>query len=256
MPRRREFARRRRDIERATRTRAAEAVARSVVAPRAPHSAGSISTSVTVSAGDTLRQRKPGGADARRRTRPPGRRPRAGRGRQQDRIVADAVAAPRLAQAEPAAEHGVVGGFRRRAARSGPQLVAEPGILEQLARAAGCSSSTKMRRGSMPSEPSSTLMFWSSTICGMSAPLSSASIAVISTASLVRTSSRIGFVSSAAAPRPARDAPDRRAASSRAGRASPCRGSGRRRTTGTPAASGRSTGSRSAAAAPVPFPHK
>src|ERR1041385_5149158 len=51
-----------------------------------------------------------------------------------------------------------------------------------------------MRRGSMPMEPSSTLMFWSSTICGMFAPLSNASTAVISTASLVRTISRMILV--------------------------------------------------------------
>src|SRR5205085_11818302 len=48
-----------------------------------------------------------------------------------------------------------------------------------------------MRRGSRPSEPSSTLMFWSSTTYSMLAPISSASIAEISTMSLVRTSSRM-----------------------------------------------------------------
>jgi len=41
------------------------------------------------------------------------------------------------------------------------------------------------------SEPSSTLMFWSSTMWRIPAPLSRASIAVIRTASLVRTISRI-----------------------------------------------------------------
>ena len=52
-----------------------------------------------------------------------------------------------------------------------------------------CSSSTRMRHVNIPSEPSSTLMLRSSTTCGISAPLSSASIAVIRTALLVRTSS-------------------------------------------------------------------
>src|SRR5947209_19295611 len=47
-----------------------------------------------------------------------------------------------------------------------------------------------MRRGSTPSEPSITLMFWSSTIWWMWAPSSSAPIAETSTISLVRTSSR------------------------------------------------------------------
>src|SRR5487761_1593680 len=58
-------------------------------------------------------------------------------------------------------------------------------------RAGGQSSSlTRMRRGKIPIEPSSTLMFRSTIKNSMSAPLSSASIAESTTALLVRTSSR------------------------------------------------------------------
>ncbi len=125
-----------------------------------------------------------------RRTRPPGRPaarrspPPAGwrRGRRGGRASSASAATGRRAP-----RRRCVSGFGPLDAR--PQLMRQPGVLQQLRAASQYSSSTTMRRGSMPSEPSSTLMCWSSTMCGMSAPLSSASIAVISTALLVRTSS-------------------------------------------------------------------
>ena len=59
--------------------------------------------------------------------------PRVGRGREQDRVMAEAMAAPRLAQHEPPAEHGVLGGVD--VSRIGTKLVAEAGIGQQPARA-------------------------------------------------------------------------------------------------------------------------
>ena len=118
---------------------------------------------------------------------------RVGRRRKQDGVVADAVAALLLREPQPAAEHRIVGRLRLRTARC-PAAIRGLGPHPPAtgARRPDAPSSTTMRRGSMPSEPSSTLMCRSSTTCGISAPLSSASIAVISTALLVRTSSRIG----------------------------------------------------------------
>ena len=72
-------------------------------------SSGSISTSVTVDLRDAHGQRQPGGADAGAEIDHPVARLRAGRRRQQDRVMADAMAALRLAQPQPAAEHRVVG---------------------------------------------------------------------------------------------------------------------------------------------------
>ena len=187
-------------------------------------SPASISTSVTLGAVDARRQRKPGRADAgaeiddlvagaRRTCR-----------RQQDRVVAEAMSARRLQQPQPAAEHGVLG--HRAGARSsdiGTQLVPEARILEQLARAADLvvgdqHAGAAARRSSLRARSCSGR----APHARMSAPSSSASIAEISTASLVRTSSRNAALLNARRRSPvlARRAvaPDRPEASSRAGR--------------------------------------
>ena len=73
--------------------------------------------------------------------------------------MADAMAAQRLAQDEPAAEDGVLarlGSFNRTSRRSSPP---KPASASSRRAAANSSSPTRMRRGKMPIEPSSTLMF-------------------------------------------------------------------------------------------------
>ena len=82
---------------------------RAIFSAASAASSGSISTSVTSTSGDAHRQRQAGRADARAEIDRLVAGPRAGRRRQQDRVVADAVAAPLLRQPQPAAEHGVVG---------------------------------------------------------------------------------------------------------------------------------------------------
>ena len=117
---------------------------------------------------------------------------RRARRRQQDGVMADAMALARLAQDKPAAEHGVFGDLDACSARHrGGARAAKPASSRSCRAASNSSSSTRMRRGKMPIEPSSTLILRSTTMCLMCAPLSNASIAEISTASLVRTSSRI-----------------------------------------------------------------
>ena len=82
-----------------------------------------------------------------------------GRGREQDRVVADAMAAPRLAQHQPPAQHGVLGGRGFAQPSSGRSSWPRPASVSSRRARATESSSTSSRRGSMPSEPSSTLMF-------------------------------------------------------------------------------------------------
>ena len=107
---------------------------RAIFSAAMPTSSGSISTSVTSTSGTAHRQRQPRRADARAELDHPIARPRGGRRRQQDGVVADAVAALLLREPQPAAEHRVVGGLRLRPARPRPQLMRQPGVLQQLPR--------------------------------------------------------------------------------------------------------------------------
>ena len=101
--------------------------------------------------------------------------------------MADPMAASRLLEQQPAAEHGIGSDFN---GASGRSSWPRPASSSNCRASSTQRSSTSIRRGRMPSEPSSTLMFWSSTRWGILAPVSNASTAETSTGSLARTSSR------------------------------------------------------------------
>ncbi len=82
-------------------------------------------------AGHAHRERQPGGANARAEVNRAVAGARGGRSRQQDGIVADAMAAPLLLEPQPAAEHGIVGQLRLERART--QFMGEASISQQLA---------------------------------------------------------------------------------------------------------------------------
>ena len=182
-----------------------------------------------VDAGDARGERQSGRAHARAEIDRALACARRARRRQQNRVVADPVPAPRLREPQPAAEHGIFGdvGLARPSAlichRDEARVRGRPpGAAARASRRAVLG--TRMRRGRMPIEPSSTLMFWSSTTCGIPAPSSSAWMAETSTVhwcgrARARSSLLSLLIRFAAGPilRPAPAAPDRRSASPRGG---------------------------------------
>ena len=129
-------------------------------------SAGSISTRVTARPSTRRASASPAAPTPAPRSTACSPAPRRHRRREQDGIVADAMAAPRLAQHKPAAEHGILGrvhrghvhatafsghrGAARCRSRPPPEAVAPP---RTRPRRPECGA------GKMPIEPSSTLMF-------------------------------------------------------------------------------------------------
>ena len=221
--------------------------------PRCAASSGSISTSVTSTSGTRTASASPAAPTPapNSTTRSPARA--RGRGRQQDRVVADAVAALLLLQPQPAAQHGIVGRLRLAAPLgSRPQLVGEPGVLQQLPRGLPMlviDQDAARQHAERAFQHAHVLVEHHVRNVG-------ALEQRLDRGDQHRIVGADEFAQRISAPPPLFG---RRALRqigqqlrSRAGRASPCRGSGRRRSTGTPAASGRSTAPRSAAAAPVP----
>ena len=133
-------------------------------------SAGSISTSVTSQPGTRASSARPAaptpGAEIRPHVWPASRRDRS---RQQDRVMAETMAALAVAgdaSARPSMASSVTALRVSLRPHRGAARGRGPHPAAAAARLRRCSSATRTRRGRTPSEPSSTLIFWSSTTCG------------------------------------------------------------------------------------------
>ena len=120
---------------------------------RAPRATGSISISVTSRCRHAREQREPRRADAGAEFDRMFAWLRGNRGGEQDRVVPEAVAA--LGCSRRSRPPSMASSVDRRRSGIGAQFVAEAGIFQDpTAHRAQCSSATSTRRGRMPSEPS------------------------------------------------------------------------------------------------------
>src|SRR5215468_8450341 len=89
-------------------------------------------------------------------------------GGEEDRVMAEAMAALRLAQQQPASENSILGETIH--AFSGRNSWPRPASVNKRRATAIWLSLTRIRRGRIPIDPSSTLILRSRTRCGIAAP--------------------------------------------------------------------------------------